>query len=503
MEAKQSENRKVTSCHIPEPICTAIAGDIALPMGKPEMASVWMVYPRVHIEHVQPQEKQVQIEGTLTLQICYLCTEGRPHSFESTAQFRQSIPVENPNTRIRVMPMVTNVEVGDMSAHSVHVTSEIALYIEEEITRELQMLLPDETGEEICTQIVEVPLAHVCAYTTSTSDVNGEIPLLTGVSPAETVLCCNGYAEIKRTVLDGDSLGIEGELKCNILYATQEESAPIAQLYGNIPFTRVIPVEGLDGEVVPIASIEKIYAQLDEFKEKILISAVVTVDLSVYDRKMQCMICDAYSTGKPVTAKAQELALEERAYAHSFSAALRERMEGNGSMPSRILGCYVHAAPLRAYCQNGILMMEGELGCDCAYIAQDGTLHTMHGTIPVRLEESAQEMDASLCYTAFTQIEQAQGIPAGAEVEIRGLLSVTVVGTRQAQYSYVNALEEGQEGEETPFCGILVYFARPGDTVWDVAKRYRVDMEELLKQNEHIHEPLTAQDRLILVARPR
>ena len=49
--------------------------------------------------------------------------------------------------------------------------------------------------------------------------------------------------------------------------------------------------------------------------------------------------------------------------------------------------------------------------------------------------------------------------------------------------------------------GVVVYFTSEGDMLWDIAKRYRISTQDVLRHNREAQEPFARGERLVLMCR--
>src|SRR5699024_11041613 len=101
---------------------------------------------------------------------------------------------------------------------------------------------------------------------------------------------------------------------------------------------------------------------------------------------------------------------------------------------------------------------------------------------------------------ATLHVEQIQGVPAGAGMDLRVLLTWKAEGYREQTMSIVRQVECGEE-MQTPQAGIIVYFATDGDHLLDVAKRYKTSIADIQKYNPDCPETLEKGQKIILLCR--
>ncbi|MDL2225460.1 DUF3794 domain-containing protein [Eubacteriales bacterium OttesenSCG-928-M02] len=503
MEQYENE-RRIQNVLLNDTSQELVEGEVILPVGKPEMARILTVLPRVEAYGWEVDSGRLTVEGSLTLLVCYLCSDGLPHSFESTSSYRHTkeIPGAMPGMRTTPVVLPSHVEyvLEDGRSLRVKATIDFGTPVEDEMP--LTALPFDEVEADTSAQPLELQFSKTVARMSLTGEIEGNVPVPGGIAPMDRILSCTGYPGIKRTVFDGETLSIEGEVKLNIVYATGEETAPIAQLYTSLDFDEMVAADDMDGEILVTAQVKKIYALLDEMGDSIAISAQYGMEISCKRKFSFTGIKDAYSALYDTQLETQGLTLTEKALHKEGNNALRERMEfDDAPAPARILASVILPSFCRAYESGGILAIEGVMSCQVAYISFDGVIQTAIGKIPIRMEEPGIEVDPGMELFAQVGAEQVQAVPAGNEVEVRALLQYQLEGYHRHEVTLVQDIVALSE-EIVRESGILIYFAQRGDTLWNVAKHYRMDVEAIRAQNPGVEDALVPGQRLVLVCRP-
>ena len=208
------------------------------------------------MDHVEPVENGLQVEGILTVDILYATTD-------------DSFPIAHTQEQI---PFTQIVDVPGMKGH----TEDISYEIEPAIDQLAVNLLDNERFE-----------------------VKAVISLQTIVQQEEQErilqLCSfEGHAEMDHVEPVENGLQVEGILTVDILYATTDDSFPIAHTQEQIPFTQIVDVPGMKGHTEDISyEIEPAIDQLavnlldnERFEVKAVISLQTIVQQEVCMEKI-------------------------------------------------------------------------------------------------------------------------------------------------------------------------------------------------------------------------
>ena len=109
---------------------------------------------------------------------------------------------------------------------------------------------------------------------------------------------------------------------------------------------------------------------------------------------------------------------------------------------------------------------------------------------PFRVTFAAQAADDAVLSLAVTE---AEAVPVTSDrVELRYILRMGLEGTEAHPLRIVT--EAQSVAAPKPSGDIVLYFTQPGETIWDIARRYRLPEDEVRKLNPELSgEPLTGQ----------
>ncbi|GHV18576.1 spore coat protein [Clostridia bacterium] len=106
-------------------------------------------------------------------------------------------------------------------------------------------------------------------------------------------------------------------------------------------------------------------------------------------------------------------------------------------------------------------------------------------------ESMACDVKATLAHTSYS-------LNMAGEVELRSIVDIETQILTNHDYKYVTEITEKEDKENTseakPYC-LRVYYVKNGDTVWSIAKKYKIKVDDFVARNG---EELSVGQRLIL-----
>lgn len=157
---------------------------------------------------------------------------------------------------------------------------------------------------------------------------------------------------------------------------------------------------------------------------------------------------------------------------------------------------YAHAVASKAQTEeDGTLTVEGVVSADIIYTDENG-FNSVRTEVPFALSiSSVQPFSKQLAVQVQVQQISAQ-LRREREIDVDMQLAVAVSGFSPVQFSYISAVELGDEKAQNR-SGISLYIARGGDSLLDLCKSLTAMPEEILAQNPTLEFPLSEGERIV------
>ena len=183
----------------------------------------------------------------------------------------------------------------------------------------------------------------------------------------------------------------------------------------------------------------------------------------------------------------EEVELEEIVSRPSAQNTLREMVEIAGGAPG-VSGVYdVITRPYitKTELQRGKLLAEGKIETYILYLSDsaESPVYSMKKEIPFSYvldcdsaeEDLIPEIKAEVKHTSYN-------LNIAGEIELRCILVLNANIIRKRKIELINDVVT-TETENDEKRGIVIYFVQKDDNLWEVAKRYAVPRDEILKFN--------------------
>ena len=279
-----------------------VHSDIALPQSSPNIGHLLYDYVEVRNRQVICTGEQMQIQGEAYVNVLYSSPEGKMEWYETMVPFSESIEGGMTGTQpicwVHCQTKEYEVEPaedydGEMRALSLNLSMDVEMKLWEE--RNVELLADVYSLETNLVPQKEMVCAKKLLIKNEAKLRISEQMKLAEEQERILQLCSfEGHAEMDHVEPVENGLQVEGILTVDILYATTDDSFPIAHTQEQIPFTQIVDVPGMKGHTEDISyEIEPAIDQLavnlldnERFEVKAVISLQTIVQQEVCMEKI-------------------------------------------------------------------------------------------------------------------------------------------------------------------------------------------------------------------------
>ncbi len=293
-----------------------------------------------------------------------------------------------------------------------------------------------------------------------------------------------------------DKVVVKGCVQICTLYVSEDNTVEFME--HELPFTEVIDAEGAREDCM--CSLDLSLSDV-----QVTLGADADGDMRFLDVSMLCsanivlsevadlsLITDCYCRDRALQCETVPFTVSRLAGSGSAQANVKGILQLGSGAPALDTVYNVVAKP---YIQGvdiaeNSATVQGSIDCYLLYLSSAATSPVSTGkaqiafSVPIGVEGLRQGMD---CEIAVDVTHCAYNISMSGEIEIRCVLRLDAKAVEETTLHMITAVH----AEDAPLPavhGILLYFVKQGDTLWEIAKRYRVPLT-LLKSVNKLENP--------------
>lgn len=474
-----------------------VDGEVTLPGGLREEARVLAAEATAAVETADAMNDRVNARGRVTFHVLY--TQGDPtkvDAIEATADFTQPVELPGCHTRAsaQAQAAVTRVEARAVSGR-LHLRAEVDVNASAVSATPVEAITGVSGTDDVQTRTEQVTIRHTAARGSADTLLREELSLPAEMQIRQT-LFARAYPVVEAVTGGLGRIGLTGQVLLEAVHASALPGRPVMVTRHSIPFSEAVEITGEDGDILSgnVTVKDTAVASQEDADGTQILRAEVLLGMTAQADKSEniAVLTDAYTTsGDDVILTGQTVAC--RASSRDVTAA--ESGKTTLLLPE-------NAPPVRtvltAFATPRLQQMEQLGGRAVATGTMDATLLYMtdgsDAPVSVRMSEgfrvSFPEQISPDCHAAL-EVTGAEAVPITSDrVELRYILRL------QAREDEVAETYLLTDGKATPAAAVtedmVLYFTQPGETLWDIARRYRVSVDSVRALNPDMPADLRA-----------
>lgn len=462
-----------------------VEGVLKLPDSMEEISGVLDISGVGEITDASAGENSIFIEGNAVFCVLYLDKKGEFESFNATCRFNHNIecPGVRPDMKVVAGARVGEVSFSVLDGSSVSVRADLCIDAYALGNQNFEILDPELADKNIHLKFGKGQVSWVECVKMLKSYVKSELRVPQSMPEVRKVLAERGYAVVRNVVTEPGKAIIEGELRVFVVYESTDKNAPLQYFQETIPFGEIVNHEniGTDSVVTVHATLERLSVDAAAENPDLLdISAIINLCVMSRGMKEISYIADLYDEKSDMQTKSCAL--------RSCRASMREgqkkivRLEVNipESAPevSRVLftSATPKSASIRADRDRAII--SGKLAATVCYTTADAGIKSASMVLPYETEISLPGVTPDMELAVFANVEYATAEGSGRELDLKVCMDLCVWEMCAAQVRVV-CDAAGTPCTEKSRSGAVVYYADGGETLWDIAKHFKVSSDML------------------------
>ncbi len=489
--------------------------DFNVPDTKPDISRMILKQGEIALESVKQSEEKVQLKGKLQFDLLYGTEEGTNHlqNFQGFTPFDEIINYNDleASDHIRVKADIEDMAMSLINSRKIRVNAILTFEIRAEsmYDEEAAQSISGEDNVQTLTKNLEVMQVRV--QRKDTFRVKDEMEL-SGNKPNIDHLLWRGLSlrSVECRPIDG-KLSLRGEMVLFVLYAGEEEHIPMQWLEKNIPFSGEVDVPECNLSMISATNVTLVHKEIEakpdyDGENRILaVDAVLELDMKLYEEEDIQILADVYSPVKEIIPQYSQAHFEGLLVRNNAKCKVVDKI--NVSEAEKILQiCHSEGCVKidRIIVVEDGLKVEGAITVTSLYMAADDKepLRSLAGAVPFAHIVEAKGIDESCVFEMTPEIEQLTTVMLGNnEVEVRAALTLDALVLSRITQPMPSSVQimpfDEEKMEELP--GIVGYIVRPGDSLWDIAKKFYTTVDVIKETNGLTSDTIKPGDRLLLI----
>lgn len=454
-----------------------VTGDIIVPDIKPDIVSVINTNANSYIYKEEITTGKVRFDGNVDTYIVYLADNGENRSIQTTLNFSESFQDSNivESLMVKERVFVEMVEAKVLNERKISIKANLKLSSEAFEKDNVEIPSNFETDNDTQIQKETLQIKSIVGVNRVRTSIKEDIAVDNTIQIAEILKTDIEVTNIENKISYNKVLA-KADSNIKIVYLA--EDGKISTVESKIPIMSFIDIDKVTEQ--HICNVEyNIRNMLFKVNSSNMHSINCQVDFEVncevYESRTIDVIQDMYGIRKNIEFTKKEIQVELDVSAREEMVSLNERVQVEDILNIYDVGMMPRVISINK--SGGMFNYECELNLDIFYEADNRNgLNVKNIKLPfmMKFEESSSNIEFNIVKKTFTVREE--------NVDLDLQISAKQVDNNMKNISIIENVVTKEDEEENDY-KMFMYFVKQGDTIWNISKRFRVSMQEIIRLN--------------------
>lgn len=489
-------------------------GDYNLPDVKPDMERILMRQGEVVIDGIHSEDGQARLQGRLLFDVLYSSAEAETSDkFSGSMNFEEEIPFPElaAGDQLQAFYHLEDLSVEMIHSRKLRARAAISFTVSGESLYDAETAVWAEAEEEpVECRTEQLGLMELAVQRKDTYRISEELEL-PGNRPNISGILWSGV-ELRSTECrpGEDKVSISGELALFVLYSPEEGQIPLQWIERTFPIDGELECPGSrDGQICQcqIRVLHKDVAPKQDYDGEmriIALEAALEVDLRLYQENQVAVLQDLYLPGKILEIERGEAHFQNLFLHNRAKCRITEKAAVPGEDKIlQICSCRGMVKLDQVVPEEDGLRAEGAIGVTVLYLTGDdhAPMRSMEDSVPFSHLIEVRGLNPQCEYRLNPVLDQLSAVMInGEELEIKAVLDLDTLVLQDVSRPVVESVTVKEIPQEVleAMPGLVGYIVQPGDTLWDVAKKFYTTAEQIRETNGLTGEEIRGGDRLLI-----
>ncbi|WP_297422814.1 SPOCS domain-containing protein [Clostridium sp.] len=485
---------------------TVLKDEYLIPDTHPDVQEILTVEARPMITNKELIGDKIIIEGKVEYTVIYLAKEDGfvASSVNYNQNFTNNIDLNQGENRVvcEASCNVEHIEANIMNERKISIQGIITVEWELYKSNEFEFVKDIEGCDDV--EVLKKTESINKISATEDAELVGKSMIRVGMDKPQIskILKCSLLLHKKEIKILEDKIYLGCYCKLNILYKG-DDSKEIIPLEDDIYLSKEEEIKGITSDMIPTVSYEvannDLMLEEDDLGEVRIINNefVVKANVKIYSKENIDTIKDAYSTKCLLGLKKDEHEVGILHGVNSSESVIKYniQLKENDPRPEHIISANGTVILTDKQVMRDRVVVEGIIKADVLYKTTDEDKYLSHikAEIPFSAMIDILGADESMKSIVKGTLENMDAAIEGNSIAVKAnvILSGKVLYKTNKEFISDIVEEEGSIPEKK--ASITIYVVGPGDTYWNLAKKYNTTVDDLIKINkiedpEHIEE---------------
>lgn len=488
--------------------------DFNVPDVKPDVEKIIREQAQIKLNDYKLINQKLMVSGVMEFNVLYISSEdGRLiHSLDGKIPFEDVVNMENAQAddMVKISYTLDDLTATMVNSRKISIRSIISFdcIAENVYDEEAAVEIIDDESEGIESISKNVTVTQIAVNKKDIYRIREDVALPSSKQNIMEILYSDTSVSGVETRLEDGGVNLKGELQLFVMYTS--ENGDTQFLEKDIPFSGMVEVDGCNADMIDDIRIVmtskdlSVKADTDGEERILVLEAVLSLDMKLYEEEDITMIKDFYSTKKNLTPIITEGYYDNILLKNNSKVRVTDRVKVDEKEPVVLQLCNSSAVVRiddMVIVDDGI-NVEGVVDISLMYVTNDDMVpvNSINGLIPFSQQIEVKGIKEDCIYSIRPSIEHCSVMMSdGREFEVKVSISLEAIVFDRRKENVIREYSIEDIVPQEDDVSMIGYVVRENDNLWELAKRYRTTRECIKTMNFMEKEDVEPGDRILIV----
>ena len=453
-------------------------GDVIIPDIKPDILSTINTNGTVCIYKKEVLDGKIRIDGGVQVYIMYLADDenGNVRGINTVIDFTKVIDMENVNSNMTMESNInlSNIECRILNGRKVNIKTNIDVEVNIYSNENIEFIKDIENNDNI--QVLNTSASMDSMLGTGMTKVYAKDTMAIPESDnLAEVMKLNIEITNKETKTSYNKILAKSDIQVNVLYLTDDNR--INEVKWQIPVMGFVDMQNISDDNLCNVNyeIKNVLLKPNNTEEhSIYIEVELEITCTVFEKKELNIIQDLYSPTESLNITQKNITVMHNKQNINNKCSIKEKMNIPELINAKICNTEVMPRIIKQSIYNDKIIYDGELQVKFMFISPtNNRLDLKVQTIPFSNSFDCPGVTQNSNLNTIVDVSAKDfNMMGDGSVEANIELNINSDVSKMMEVKVIDNIDTLEEGDDNIY-SIVVYFVKPGDTLWNIAKKFK------------------------------
>lgn len=451
------------------------------------------IYPQITSRNISSD--RLDVEGTAVARLFYLDTDKKGiRCYEQSSPFSCSFTLkgvpENPIVFTNLKVEYVNCRAVSPRRLDIHGAFSVCAKV---ICRTEEEIISNINADDMQQKKLSIPISDSVGLFQQQFSISEVLEVSSTKPSIESIVRTDVSAYINDYKVVSNKLILKGEVYIKVVYMSDMNTGQMEIMEYSIPISQIIDAEGIDDNCICDINLDIINKDIQvrsdtSGKNNLLdLDLRLSVAVKVYESLQTDLITDVYSTQYELNVSNRQMSFINVLDFITYSEVIKNNIDLSNEEVSKIIDVWNEILSINAKQEDDQIIFVGKMNLCLLALNNEDTAFYIEKMMDFECPCDWAGKPKNISCDARASITNiSYRIINPNEVEIKAELKLSAVIYEKSEYKFitdVSAEEEIQKNDEDQVA-LTIYYAQPGESIWNIARNYNTSVEAIKREND-------------------